>query len=360
MEWRRSCADTYMQVAQLSDPQVTIPVHWYFSPPGAKVFRGVNAFTSGIWDRDAPNLPPHVGEQPPYQYPYTRGENVGGYRGQCVVGTDANFALGWTAAQLAASATPLPNCCAAPPTFIDQKQSVNAHAYNPSNAVEQVQSVLMSPGARARVEQVQTVYNLSAFATVAQAQKVNEPWATSPANVDQVQSVLVSFPASIHATLHQVQTIATTYVPDIFGIHQVQSVTSGFTDDVDQVQTIGGPYLFYDVKCTAAVLAPFVTLTISGTGALAIFNFVGPVFTTGSGFTYFASGPGHSLSISMQCSLLVNGFYGIDVNDALPFTYQQKENVATQFFTGGLSLTFPPIGPGFAWAPGDTLTISVV
>jgi hypothetical protein len=111
MDWRRSCSISKMQILQPSEGQVTIDVAWYFAPPGAKTFRGVNAFSSGIWDRDKPELPPLLGEQPPYQFPYSLGENVWGYVGQCKIGTDDNFANGLSLDDLTRTLTPPQNCC---------------------------------------------------------------------------------------------------------------------------------------------------------------------------------------------------------------------------------------------------------
>jgi hypothetical protein len=105
-----------MQVEVPSEGQTIIPVVWYFAPPGAKTIRGLCAFTSGIWDRDTPAQSPALGEQQPYVGKYYNGVNTWGYLGQCKIGTDENFANGWTAAQLAAPLQPIPACCApAPP-----------------------------------------------------------------------------------------------------------------------------------------------------------------------------------------------------------------------------------------------------
>jgi hypothetical protein len=104
-----------MQIEQPSEGKYDMPVVWYYAPKDAKTFRGVNAFTSGIWDRDTPAQPPELGEQPPYGYPYYGGENQWGYIGQCKVGTDDQFANGLTADEIAhPPATPLPGCCKAP------------------------------------------------------------------------------------------------------------------------------------------------------------------------------------------------------------------------------------------------------
>jgi len=114
MDWRRSCSIGTMQIGRPSEVQRTIPVAWYFAPPGAKTFYGVNAFVSGLEDRDTPALPPLLGQQPPYASPYSTGQNVWGYLGQCKVGTDEQYADGLSAADLAAPPAPIPACCAAP------------------------------------------------------------------------------------------------------------------------------------------------------------------------------------------------------------------------------------------------------
>ncbi len=114
MEWRRSCSFTVMQIEQPSEGKYDMPVVWYHAPKNAKTFRGVNAFTSGIWDRDTPAQPPELGEQPPYGYPYYGGENQWGYIGQCKVGTDDQFANGLTADDIENPPEPLPACCIAP------------------------------------------------------------------------------------------------------------------------------------------------------------------------------------------------------------------------------------------------------
>lgn len=104
---------------QIGDPfdgaGLTIPIVWYFAPDGAKTYYGVNAFTSGVWDRDTPALPPQLGEQPPYAFPYYGGENVWQYTGQCIVGTPDQFANGLSAADLRAPPAPLPECCTPAP-----------------------------------------------------------------------------------------------------------------------------------------------------------------------------------------------------------------------------------------------------
>jgi hypothetical protein len=107
-----------MQVERPSEGQYLMPVIWYFAPPGAKTYYGVNAFVSGIQDRDDPELPYQLGEQPPYERPWYNGKNVWGYTGQCIVGTPDQFANGLSAADLAAPPAPLPLCCTPVPTAL--------------------------------------------------------------------------------------------------------------------------------------------------------------------------------------------------------------------------------------------------
>jgi hypothetical protein len=100
-----------MQVENPRDGVYLMPVVWYFAPEGAKTYMGVTAFTAGVWDRDIPSLPPQLGEQPPYAFPYYSGENVWGYRGICTIGSAEAFATGLTADDLAAPVQPFPECC---------------------------------------------------------------------------------------------------------------------------------------------------------------------------------------------------------------------------------------------------------
>lgn len=103
-----------MQVVTPGQGIYNMPVIWYDAPPGAKTYNGVSAFTSGIWDRDKPALPPELGAQPPYNAPYYKGANVWGYRGQCFIGTPEQFAWGLTLAEAIGPAPPLssiPDCC---------------------------------------------------------------------------------------------------------------------------------------------------------------------------------------------------------------------------------------------------------
>jgi microcystin-dependent protein len=103
-----------MQVERPSEGQYMMPIAWYFAPDGAKTIRGLNAFTSGIWDRDKPAQAPLLGDQQPYESPYYGGKNLWGYTGQCRIGTADQFANGLSAAELAAPLDPIPLCCATP------------------------------------------------------------------------------------------------------------------------------------------------------------------------------------------------------------------------------------------------------
>jgi hypothetical protein len=103
-----------MQVVTPGEGTYDMPITWYFAPDGAKRLDCVNAFVSGIWDRDSPAVPPVLGEQPPYQFPFYNGKNVWGYRGLCRIGTNDQFAGGLT--QQEATGTPpaqdtIPDCC---------------------------------------------------------------------------------------------------------------------------------------------------------------------------------------------------------------------------------------------------------
>jgi len=100
-----------MQIQDPSEGQVTIPIFWYFAPVGAKLFTGVSAFSSGVWDRDKPLEAYQTGDQAPYEYPYYNGKNIWGYTGQCRIGTDLQFERGLSAADLAKPLQPVPTCC---------------------------------------------------------------------------------------------------------------------------------------------------------------------------------------------------------------------------------------------------------
>jgi hypothetical protein len=104
-----------MQVVTPGEGSYLMPVTWYFAPTGAKTFTGINAFGSGVWDRDTPALPPQLGAQPPYNSPYYNGKNVWGYRGLCRIGTDDQFANGLTQHEATGLPPPpqssIPDCC---------------------------------------------------------------------------------------------------------------------------------------------------------------------------------------------------------------------------------------------------------
>jgi hypothetical protein len=100
-----------MQVMRPNEGVYLMPVVWYFAPEGAKTLQGVNAFTSGVWDRDKLELAPTLGAQKPYSSPYYNGKNQWGYTGQCQIGTPEQFQFGLTQADLEAPTKPLPFCC---------------------------------------------------------------------------------------------------------------------------------------------------------------------------------------------------------------------------------------------------------
>lgn len=112
MDWRHACTTGFMQVEDPEQGTYLMPIAWYFAPADALTFFGVNAFTSGVWDRDQVELPPQLGEQPPYGYPFYNGLNIWGYVGQCRLGTDSQFANGLSAADLVAVPPAIPACCA--------------------------------------------------------------------------------------------------------------------------------------------------------------------------------------------------------------------------------------------------------
>lgn len=120
-----------MQVEDPFEGTHTIPIVWYFAPPGAKTYFGVNAFSAGVWDRDTPALPPQLGEQPPYAFPYYTGENVWGYTGQCVIGTPEQFASGLSRADLAAPAPPPPECCTPVPFQLPLGERIRPRLLSP-------------------------------------------------------------------------------------------------------------------------------------------------------------------------------------------------------------------------------------
>jgi hypothetical protein len=117
MEWGRSAQTGVMQVVTPGQGVYLMPVVWYFAPVGAKTYYGFNAFVSGNWDRDRPELPPQLGAQPPYASPYYGGDNPWGYVGQCVIGSPDQFAGGLTLAEATGPSRPLasiPLCCRVP------------------------------------------------------------------------------------------------------------------------------------------------------------------------------------------------------------------------------------------------------
>lgn len=91
-----------------------MPVTWYLAPFGAKTFRGPNAFSSGIWDRDTPEQNHQLGDQPPYNSPYFKGWNLWAYTGQCVVGSAHDFEYGISKVRAEAPPPDVPECCRPP------------------------------------------------------------------------------------------------------------------------------------------------------------------------------------------------------------------------------------------------------
>lgn len=124
-----------MQVENPEDGVYLMPVYWFFAPEGAKLYTGVNAFTSGIWDRDTPSLPPELGEQPPYPGPYYTGDNVWGYRGICTIGSAEAFATGLRAEDLAGPVQPFPECCTPKPAQMPEGIEVDFALLSPGTQV---------------------------------------------------------------------------------------------------------------------------------------------------------------------------------------------------------------------------------
>ena len=113
-----------MQIERPEEGVYDMPVAWFFAPAGAKTIRGINAFGSGVWDRDMPALPPLLGAQPPYNSPYYGGKNVWGYDGQCLLGSADQWEYGLTQADIDAPIPAVPVCCGGdcppfiPPVFV--------------------------------------------------------------------------------------------------------------------------------------------------------------------------------------------------------------------------------------------------
>jgi len=74
-------------------------------------------------------------------------------------------------------------------------------------------------------------------------------------------------------------------------------------------------------------------------------------------FVTFGGSP--ALSITFHCGLQTPGIWGMTVNDALPFSYQETQDAIFQQITPTLLVLFNSYGPGFTWAPGDTVSITV-
>jgi microcystin-dependent protein len=104
-----------MTLADGQEP-TSIPVTWYFAPKGAKLYKGVLAFTSANWDNSPLNGPYQIGDVPPSPRTYYNGLNIWGYTGQCVVGSPSNFANGLTPDQAANPPPGPPPLCCKPPT----------------------------------------------------------------------------------------------------------------------------------------------------------------------------------------------------------------------------------------------------
>lgn len=116
MDWSHNCSTGFMQIVTPGEGTYMMPIAWYFAPPGAKTFYGVNAFARGFEEGEHTDLPPVLGNQPPFASPKWSGANLWGYTGQCRVGTDEQFANGLSAADLAAIPPGMPTCCATPRT----------------------------------------------------------------------------------------------------------------------------------------------------------------------------------------------------------------------------------------------------
>jgi|GEM_PF-2781913 len=105
MDLLRSCkTNTFV----LAPGEAPVTVRWFFAPPGAKWFPGVNAFTSSTWDATRGLGAPPIGEQE-LSTGYDKGINFGGYLGRCRVGSDQEYANGALPATV--PPTPLPLCC---------------------------------------------------------------------------------------------------------------------------------------------------------------------------------------------------------------------------------------------------------
>lgn len=125
-----------MQVERPDEGTYLMPITWYFAPAGAKEYRGINAFGSGVWDRDGPQATPSMGEQPPYNFPWYDGENVWGYTGQCVVGTPDQFANGLSEMDLVVTRPSPPDCCKWKPNVLSFGPRVDFHIFEPGRRVE--------------------------------------------------------------------------------------------------------------------------------------------------------------------------------------------------------------------------------
>jgi hypothetical protein len=78
----------------VDDPPQGRPVRWYFTPPGAKVFTGVNAFTSLNYIDKAHRPVGGPGEVAAAPRPWANGHMPGPFTGQAVCGTPSWFATG--------------------------------------------------------------------------------------------------------------------------------------------------------------------------------------------------------------------------------------------------------------------------
>lgn len=365
-----------MQIEQPSEGQTTIQVVWFFTHPGAKRILGENAFTSGIWDRDTPALPPLLGAQPPYPYPYYTGEDTYGYAGQCQVGTADEWANGVSATKLAAPTPPIPVCCLPPKSFfqIDQVQSIRAPQAHPLR-VEQVQSFIVTGfvGSIARIDQVQTMdVRTPANISIDQVQAFIQRgfWRVA---VDQVQSFVAGLPRPI--TVDQVQsviaatgqTLRVDQVQDFIvrgptsvSIDQVQSISAPSPSpiSVDQVQDFVQEHVM--TPCYGVGVPWHLHATIVGTGALAYLNgtFSIPFNSLQNWWQFSVSNGTEDMFFTLRCGFLSSGQWCMTVEDDFPTTYSQSQNALT-FTTSPFNWTFPTFGPGWPWASGDTLTIVV-